>query len=220
MSFGGVVVDNLGITDPIPSASLLTGLFGNALGYRRCQPERLQKLQDRLEYAVRVDRRGHLLTDYQTASLAKADVGWTTRGRPEGRAGGEGAYAGQHQRYRHFYCDAALTVAVHLSGGDKAPTLEQLAGALEQPARPLFIGRKPCLPGAPLVLGRSSAGTLQAALLETGLADDADPDPVIYQLSRDPAGPRDLLLHGLRNWRTDVHQGRQSWIAQAIGEKP
>ena len=165
-----------------------------------------------------MDRRGHLLTDYQTASLAKADSGWTTRGRPEGRAGGEGSYAGQHQRYRHFYCDAALTVAVRLSGDDDEPTLEQLASALEQPARPLFIGRKPCLPGAPLYWP-CRADTL-AALRETGLAHGADTDPVIYQLSRDPAGPRELLLHGLRNWRTDVHQGRQSWKAQSIGEAP
>jgi len=85
MAFGGVAIDNIGVTDQLPSASLLTGLLGNALGYQRKDAIRLQALQNRLRYAVRADRRGHALQDFQTAQLAKDDKAWTTRGPPPGR---------------------------------------------------------------------------------------------------------------------------------------
>ncbi len=35
MSFGGEIVDNFGVTRRFPSASMLTGLIANALGWRR-----------------------------------------------------------------------------------------------------------------------------------------------------------------------------------------
>ena len=34
-----------------------------------------------------------------------------------------------------------------------SPRLEELAAALDRPARPLFIGRKACLPSAPIFTG-------------------------------------------------------------------
>lgn len=215
MAFGGVAVDNLGITDPIPSASLLTGLLGNAFGYQRHQHERLQRLQDRLDYAVRVDRTGHRLTDYQTASLNKSDIGWTTRGTPEGRAGGAGTYAGQHQRYRDFHSDAAVTVALCLAESTEEPTIEQLAAALDAPSRPLFIGRKPCLPADKILLGCVVASSLISALQQAKTADDADANPALYQRMDGASGPRDLELHGLRNWQSNVHQGRQRWTTSS-----
>src|SRR3990167_1173368 len=109
MAFGGVAVDAHGVIDDLPSASLLTGLLGNALGYRRTEAHKLQQLQDRLRFVVRVDRGGRRMTDYQTADLQKADEGWTTHGAPEGRGGGAGSYSGQHQRYRDYHADAAVT---------------------------------------------------------------------------------------------------------------
>ena len=35
MAFGGETIDNLGIIRPFPAASMITGLFANALGWRR-----------------------------------------------------------------------------------------------------------------------------------------------------------------------------------------
>ena len=214
LAFGGVIVDAYGFTDDIPSASLLTGLLGNALGYRRSEHEPLQALQDRLHYAVRIDRSGQRMTDYQTADLNKDDAGWTTRGVPEGRAGGAGTYAGQHQRYRDYHADAAVTVALTLEPADEAPDITTLAHALQQPARPLFIGRKPCLPSSPLLLGEVQADSLEQALREAPLADGADARPRLYLQQMQPQGPRSLSLHGRRNWRANVHQGREWWSMQ------
>ena len=216
LAFGGVMVDNYGFTDDIPSASLLVGLLGNALGFRRGDHERLQALQDRFQYAVRVDRSGQRMTDYQTADLHKDDYGWTTRGQPEGRAGGAGTYAGQHQRYRDYHADAAITVALTLGPAEISPTVAELAQALQLPARPLFIGRKPCLPTAPLVLGVMEADSLEIALRQAPLADDADAQPRLCLQQVQPSGPRSLHLHGRRNWRTNVHQGEEWWSMQYL----
>ena len=104
MSFGGETIDNLGVIRPFPAASMLTGLFANALGWRRTERERHQRLQDRLVFAARIDREpatGVRMTDYQTVKMADTVdlyvqnnrwvIGWTTRGTPETRAGALGA---------------------------------------------------------------------------------------------------------------------------------
>ena len=150
MSFGGETIDNLGVIRRFPSASMLTGLLANALGWRRIEAQRHQDLQDRLVFAARIDREpagGLRMTDFQSAAINNTEQGWTTRGKPEGRAGG--TYQ-NHLRWRDYFADMRLTVALRLKPAEQAPTLDDLANALQEPARPLFIGRKPCLPSAPL----------------------------------------------------------------------
>ena len=145
MAFGGETIDNYGVVRWFPSASMLTGLLANALGWRRIERRRHQRLQDRLIFAARIDRepRGRLrLRDFQTARLDKNDKGWTTRGRPEGRAGGANTYDAPHLRYRDYFADMRVTIALRLQSENERPTLDDLESALEQPARPLFIGRK------------------------------------------------------------------------------
>lgn len=216
MSFGGVAVDNLGVIDDLPSASLMTGMLGNALGYRRTDVTRLQSLQDRLDFAVRLDRSGQRLTDYQTADINKGDSGWTTRGVPEGRGGGQGTYEGQHQRYRDYHADAAVTVALTLDPTVDPSEIGSLAEALDQPARPLFIGRKPCLPSERLVIGIVQATTLIEALQKTPLSIDADQSPRYFVRQQGPADARCVRVHGARNWRADVHQGCEIWSVSKL----
>ncbi len=154
VAFGGETIDNLGVIRWFPSASMLTGLLANALGWRRMERGRHQQLQDRLVFAARIDREpagGVRLTDFQTAQLAANDKGWTTRGAPDDRAGGANTYNAPHLRYRDYFADMCVTVALRLGPDADDPTLDDLADALQEPARPLFIGRKPCLPSAPLV---------------------------------------------------------------------
>lgn len=217
MAFGGVAVDSLGVIDDLPSASLLTGLLGNALGFRRTEAARLQSLQDRLHYAVRIDRSGQRITDYQTADLNKGDSGWTTHGVPEGRAGGQGTYEGQHQRYRDYHADAAATIALTLKPADDVLGLEGLAEALDHPARPLFIGRKPCLPSEHVVLGMVDEASLLDALRNAPLAADADASPRYFTRQQRPADARSIDVHGLRNWRANVHQGSETWSVSEQG---
>lgn len=218
MAFGGVAVDAKGVTDDLPSASLVAGTLGNSLGFCRTDTAALQALQDRLRFVVRIDRPGTRMTDYQTADLKKSDKSWTTRGSAEGREGSPGAYAGQHQRYRDYHADAAVTLALTLVPAEYSPTLEELARALDYPARPLFIGRKPCLPSARLLLGVVEEDDLIEALRKTPIADDADTEAPIRMFR--PANPDDQegvrTVHGLRNWRSNVHQGAQSWVEIAM----
>jgi CRISPR system Cascade subunit CasD len=214
LAFGGVAVDAFGVIDDLPSASLLTGLLGNALGWQRTQTGELQALQDRLRFAVRIDRPGHRITDYQTADLHKSDQGWTTRGQPEGRAGGAGSYDGQHQRYRDFHADAAVTVALDLSPADVQPDIDALAHALDFPERPLFIGRKPCLPSGRLLLGVVERDSHLDALRSAEAADDADGSARCFIQTADLSALGSRRVHGLRNWASDVHQGSQFWAEE------
>jgi CRISPR system Cascade subunit CasD len=215
MSFGGVAVDNFGVTDDWPAASLFAGLIGNALGYRRVDAGDLQDLQDRLVFACRLDRAGTKLRDFQTAELGKDDKGWTTRGAPEGRGGGAGTYEGMHIRYRDFWADRVVTVALRLASDDLAPTLDDVAAALDCPARPLFIGRKPCLPAGRLIIGRAAAPTALEAVIAAPMPDGGEAAALFWWSAAEPAAPmrgqRAVETYGRRNWRSGVHGGTSIW---------
>lgn len=157
LAFGAVAIDQVRPTSDFPGLSMLTGLVANALGWRRTDAAAHQRLQDRLVFAARRDRHwpaGRLL-DVQNAKLGKSDRGWTTRGAPEGRGGD--SYNGPHRRFCDYLPDAAFVVALRLEPEDETPSLDEVATALDRPARPLFLGRKPCLPSLPL-RWRSEAG--------------------------------------------------------------
>ena len=53
VAFGGEVVDARGVIADFPAASMLTGLIANALGWRRGERHRLQRLQERLVETAR-----------------------------------------------------------------------------------------------------------------------------------------------------------------------
>ena len=227
MAFGGETIDNYGVIRPFPAASMLTGLFANALGWRRVERKRHQQLQDRLIFAARIDReqRGGLgIQDFQTAQLAANDKGWTTRGRPEERAGGANTYNAPHLRYRDYHADTRVTVALRLEPEDGETTLDSLRAALEEPARPLFIGRKPCLPSAPLFSGFSDGGTALEALLAYPIADDDTSRPTVRTLWPDGEGSpeieanRTYMLTDQRNWVSGLHGGGR-WVCEGAIER-
>lgn len=153
MSFGSVIVDQHGFTDSFPGVAMLTGLIGNALGYDHSDFAKLTDLQERLDSAARWDVDPEVMVDYHTVDLGSPKMrnpGWTTSGEPEHRAGGPAARYGIHQRYRHYLVDGLMTVAVGLTTeGD--PDLQTVVHALREPVRPLFLGRKTCLPSRPLL---------------------------------------------------------------------
>ena len=219
MSFGGETIDNLGVVRRFPAASMLTGIFANALGWRRVEQPKHQALQDRLVFAARIEREpagGVSMQDFQTAQLGRDDKGWTTRGYPDGRAGGANTYNAPHLRYRDYFADMRVCVALRLRDSDDAdaPTLDELADALEYPKRPLFIGRKPCLPSASLFGGFADKGdTCLAALLDTPLAYPEDAPRSVSMQWPDGEGVdcvdanRSLMLTDERNWVSGLHGG-------------
>lgn len=205
MAFGGVAIDQVGPTRAFPSASALTGLIANALGLERHQTARHQDLQDRLIFAALAvdvpEARPHVLTDTQNAKLEKSDKGWTTHGTPEGRAGA--TYDAPHRRRRDYLSDHETRVVLRLTDG--APTTEDVTAALDRPARPLFIGRKPCLPACRLVAGWVNGDSPRAALAALAL-------PGLAQWPDDGAhltGTTARELPDLRTWRTGLHTGHR-----------
>ena len=211
MAFGGETIDAYGVIRPFPAVSMLTGLFANALGWRRIERERHQELQDRLVFAMRIDREpagGVRMTDFQSAAINNTERSWTTRGAPEGRGGG--TYQ-NHLRWRDYHADMRVTVALRLEPVEAAPTLGDLADALQEPMRPLFIGRKPCLPSASLFGGFTDGETALAALLTAPGADDAGQSCRLLWPERegvDHISPsRTYLLTDQRNWVSGLHGG-------------
>ncbi|MCK2089330.1 type I-E CRISPR-associated protein Cas5/CasD [Thauera aromatica] len=208
MAFGGETIDNLGVIRDFPAQSMLTGLIANALGWRREDPAAHDRLQARLRFGARLDRAGSRFTDFQTAELRKDDCGWTTTGQHEGRGGGDGTYKGQHLRYRDYHADAAVLVALRLDPPEESPTLEEVANALQRPARPLFLGRKPCLPAAPLFAGWGDAPDLLSALREAAPLAANERPRVLWPVGEGALrGSRQLDLCDERNWTSGVHGG-------------
>jgi CRISPR system Cascade subunit CasD len=225
MSFGGVMVDQHGVTDRFPGISSLAGLLGNALGYGHADANELTSLQARIEFAARWDFSPEPLVDYHTVDLGQqkmCDPGWTTRGTPEHRAGGSASH-GTHIRYRHYWANGVLTLAVALSG-ENPPTLATIETSLRSPARPLFLGRKTCLPAGPLVVGRSNQADVLAALEEVPRATrpgsrPEDREMVACWPTRLGTGNRgrEIGVYDRRDWLNQVHTGRYSRIEGLIG---
>ena len=156
MSFGGPQIDQIGPTGRFPTISQITGLFANAMGYAHGDFDRLDALQTRLSLASAQVREGDELEDYQTVDLGQSHLrhpAWTTRGRTEHREGGPEARYGTHIRFRRYRADASILSAVSLAPADAAPTLDAVANALAAPERPIFIGRRPCVPATPILVG-------------------------------------------------------------------
>ena len=231
LSFGAVAIDHRGVIWDFPGLSMLTGLFANALGWQRTDRQAHQSLEDRLVFAARREREPYAgtLRDTQNAKLEKSDKGWTTRGTPEGRNGA--SYGAPHRRQRDYHPDALITVAVTLKAAPTevigpAPSLDDLAGALDRPARPIFIGRKPCLPSAPLRLCFVEAETAYAAMMALPRQDGDGPQKLRAQwpASEGPVnGPeveRTANLADRRNWISGLHGGTRLVVEGRITPPP
>ena len=212
MSFGGEAIDQLGPTRAYPSASMLTGLIANALGWRWQEREALQLLQDRLVFAAATLRPATILTDTQNAWLQRSDRGWTTHGQPEGRTGGRGSYNAPHRRRRDYLEDGAVLVALSLCPADSEPDLAAVEAALRCPARPLFIGRKSCLPSCPVLAGRVRAASAHGAIARLARQCRA-----IWPEGHGPEGSAVLELADRRDWQSGLHGGQRCIIE---GELP
>lgn len=118
-----------------PTKSGVTGLLAAALGRRRDEP--LDDLAF-LKFGVRVDKEGELVRDYHTVKVEKKTPCLT---------------------YRYYLSDATFLVGFESEDETLLKTLEQ---ALYNPAFPLFLGRRSCVPTLPLVIGVRPLGLIEA----------------------------------------------------------
>ena len=223
MAFGGDAIDARRIIRPYPAASMITGLLANALGFHRTEKERHQMLQDNLVFATRIDRepfgKTHI-TDFQTVQLNKSDKGWTTTGKPEERGGG--SYSGPERLWCDYWPDMQVTVALRLNPMFNDVDIDGLAVALNEPTRPLFIGRKSCLPSVPLFEGFADAETSLGALLSWPLADRETDDVRMFWASGEDCADmdnvtvvRDMMVTDKRSWMSGLHGGKR-WIREGV----
>ncbi len=210
IAFGGETIDNFGVIRDFPALSMVTGLLASALGWDRGDDAAHNQLQARLRVGTRLEAPGSRLTDFQTAQLAANDRGWTTWGVAEERRGGAASYDSPHLRYRDYHADLTALVALRLEPSDEEPDLDAIALALDRPKRPLFIGRKPCLPVCRLVAGWVEAPTVLQALQTGQWLPGSVPMRAQWPDGEgELAAGQDRVLDVCdeRNWTSGVHGG-------------
>lgn len=118
------VGDTVRDTSLEPTLSGVVGMIASAQGRSR-----FDDVSDLacLEMRVRIDRKGSVMRDYQTAR--------------------QGSTAYQSSRY----CIADAEFVVALTGD--TPTVEGAARALADPVHPIYLGRRAFLPTMPVVIG-------------------------------------------------------------------
>lgn len=225
LSFGDVAVDELRPTARHPFKSMIVGLLGNALGYKRVEGDKLYALQASFTMASRIDRPGKVMTDYQTVMTTVKGPnnptfvgtgGWTSRP-VRVRTNNETI-----QVYRDYVVDTSVTVAILFK--DKT-FLEEVAEKLRRPERPLFIGRKACPPTRPIFEAIIEADSLIDALRQYSFSDA----PVTGQKisCRTEATERDLveghfetlLVRDLKNWNNNYHSTNRQVVECLIEVK-
>ncbi len=125
-------------TEKMPTKSGVVGMLAAALGLRRDAD--LSRL-NALKFGVRADREGEDITDFHMAHSEKSS----------------------YVTYRHYLCDAVFLAG--LEGEEEL--LKELEVALQNPQFPLFLGRRPCPPTLPVVMG------IRNLPLETALRKEA-----------------------------------------------
>lgn len=118
-------------TRMVPTKSGVLGLLAAADGRRRT--DSIEDLAG-LRFGVRVDQSGSLQRDFQTA------INWDTRD-------------AMPLSYRYYVADAVFVAGVQ---GDTA-LLEALAARVQDPAFPLYLGRRSCPVTDPVFLSLSEA---------------------------------------------------------------
>ena len=213
VSFGGDSIDAYRVIRNVPAQSMLTGLLANALGWTRTMRQEHDDLQRRIRFAMAWDSLPgpRIFVDYQTAKLSGRTKVWTTRGVPVGRAGGAATYHGSHQKWVQYHADARIALVLTVKDPGGAPALEQIATALQRPARPLFLGRKACPPASPIFRGMLEGPKDAVSALKVALPNDAR-DKLAYWPESEGSHDchRRIKVADYRNWRTRLHGGIRS----------
>ena len=226
-SFGAVAVGERRPTWDRPSKSQTLGLIAGCLGIPRVEEARHLALADGLGFAVRVDARGQLASDYHTAQSPK-EASMRRRAnthRPVLTRSDELACDDLKTilSQREFIVGSQHTIALWRTG-DTAPTLDEIAAALRTPVYAPFAGRKAnplSLPMAPHIV---DAPTIEAAFA----AFDADETEGVAAFKREmllrPEGYRPIFADlsavpleeradrvGRHEQRRDLPKSRAKW---------
>jgi len=227
ISFGAPAVDEIRDTMMLfPATSMLAGLLANALGYCHEEVEKIHALQERIRFAVKCERCGEILEDYQTVDLEAEymaeGLAWTTWGKIVPRKGGEEKKT--VVRHRRYVADSVYLVAITLEPSEEKPTIEEIAERIQKPMRPLFIGRKSCLPAAPMFVSLVEAPGFEEALRSAKPIDERRRRELAlcWRLAMTPDGEIPELIRPVcdrRDFENQVHVGQRFMVGFYLREK-
>lgn len=150
-SWGETAVGDYRPSSEQPTQSALIGLLGAALGVQRSDEAGHAALRDGYAFAVASLDNGRLLRDYHTAQVPPRSA---LKGRPRATRAHELALPVRELSTtvstRDYRQGAHHLVAVQAVGTQPGWSLAALAQALRTPIYTLSLGRKTCVPGAPL----------------------------------------------------------------------
>ncbi len=214
LSWGDIAVGEYRPSFAHPSKSAIIGLFAAALGIRRDEEERQQRLAESCTFAVRVDSMGILLRDYHTTEVPRGED-FATRRREiqavhdQKRSGTQ--FKGTILSSRDYRCDAVYTVAINVSDGAPHP-VQELAAALKKPIFTLYLGRKSCPLSLPLQPQIINKATLRDALESASFGDEL---AIIIANGAAPIYWEDDSTSGLERQqvitRRDAPRSRKRW---------
>jgi len=139
-------------TRPEPTMSGVLGLVAASAGWRLDDDgdRKVAALAKAVRLGVRADREGTSLRDYHTIGGTRSGrkTPWTGLLTAEGKTKRNPSTADLHTEVseRDYLCDACFLVMLE---ADEA-TLDEIEATLRSPVWPPFLGRKACLPAAPV----------------------------------------------------------------------
>lgn len=150
----------------MPTKSGVIGLIACAMGMSRKDPA-VVKLSQALSTAVRADRQGRLVTDYHTVSGMIRTANGGQRGKKDKNS--------TIISYRQYLQDASFLAGV---SGERN-ILKECADALQAPKWAVYLGRRSCVPSAPVFIGISEEyASLADAMNRYPLSARRDETPV------------------------------------------
>lgn len=162
-----------------PTRSGILGMLSNAAGLSR---EDSVSPWERVRVGVRIDQAGTLVEDYHTSDSDKTEkrmLSERKRIAENKRRAAKGLAPLPKPKYsadtsvtrRVYLSDASFTVVLE---GD-TETIRLAVDALSAPRRPLFFGRKACVPSAPVLVGVSNLSMEEALQSAEWIPYDTDP---------------------------------------------
>jgi CRISPR system Cascade subunit CasD len=192
-----------------PTFSGIVGLVAAAWGWGLTDEdgERVAALSRSVRLGVRVDREGTVLRDYHTigGTRSGSETPWTGLLTAEGKTKRTATTAVLHTEVseRNYLCDACFLVMLEADG----LVLAGIEAALQAPVWPPFLGRKACVPAAPLCPAHPQAPSIVSGPLVDaiasypGLGRSADTPPEQLRVVVDEACG---AAAGMRSLRHDV----------------
>jgi len=147
-----------------PSKSGVVGLCAAALGIRRDEDERIEKLAN-LKFGVRMDNPGKLIKDFH---MAHTEAFWDPDDRS--KINRDNKNTSSYLTIRYYLSDATFLAGLE---GDE-DFLREIDSAIRAPMFPLYLGRRGCPPE-----GRVSLG-----VIPDGLQDALENYPPVAELRR------------------------------------